>query len=68
MTNVMVSAASQPTLAKSARMGHPLFIMGKEEQTPEKAGPPARPVLTTKVFISQRPSGKLAQKQTRNAL
>jgi RHS repeat-associated protein len=37
----MVSAASRPTLAKNARMGHPLFITGKEEQTPEKAGPPA---------------------------
>jgi len=35
MTNVMVSAASQPTLAKSARMGHPLLIMGKEDKPGE---------------------------------
>jgi hypothetical protein len=34
------SAASQPTLAKNARMGHPHFVMGKKEQSVEKAGPP----------------------------
>ena len=36
----MLSAASRPTLAKNARMGHPRFVRGKEEQSVEKAGPP----------------------------
>src|SRR5208282_400008 len=31
-------AASPPTLAKSARMGHPLSVMGKEIEIP-KGGP-----------------------------
>jgi hypothetical protein len=31
----MVSAASRPTLAKNARMGHPRFRYGKEEQRVE---------------------------------
>src|ERR1035441_2163825 len=29
MTNVMLSAASRPTLAKNARMGHPRSVMEK---------------------------------------
>jgi hypothetical protein len=37
----MLSAASPPTLAKSARMGHPRSDMGKEEQGTEKGRPPA---------------------------
>src|ERR1019366_686327 len=32
MTSIMPSAASRPTLAKNARMGHPRFVMEKEEQ------------------------------------
>ena len=37
-----VSAASQPTLAKSARVGHPRFRYGKGKTSrPRKAGPPA---------------------------
>jgi len=37
----MVSAVSRPTLAKNARMGHPLFVVG-QKQTVLKAGPPAK--------------------------
>jgi len=36
---VMLPAASRPTLAKDARMGHPHFGMGKEEQSMDKGGP-----------------------------
>jgi hypothetical protein len=39
MTSIMLSAASPPTLAKNARMGHPHSISEKEEQSVEKAGP-----------------------------
>jgi len=38
----VVPAALPPTLAKSARMGHPLFDCGRKEQ-PRKAGPSASP-------------------------
>ena len=31
MTLKIVQAASPPTLAKNARMGHPLFLNGKEK-------------------------------------
>jgi hypothetical protein len=42
MTSIMLSAASRPTLAKNARMGHPRSDMGKEEKTVDKGGPPAQ--------------------------
>src|SRR4029077_10837274 len=32
MTSTMLSAASRPTLAKNARMGHPRSDMGKERE------------------------------------
>ncbi len=38
----MLSAASRPTLAKNARMGHPRSDMGKERKTVDKAGPPVQ--------------------------
>ncbi len=34
----MLLAASRPTLAKNARMEHPRFVLGNEEQSVEKAG------------------------------
>ena len=43
-----VPAASQPTLAKSARMGHPLSVMGKEEhQDRERLGHPPVNVVSS---------------------
>src|SRR6202795_3042655 len=41
MASIMLSAASRPTLAKNARMGHPRSDMGKKEKTVGKGGPPA---------------------------
>jgi hypothetical protein len=38
-----VSAASQPTLAKKIRTGHPRSITGNKKLTIKKAAPPARP-------------------------
>jgi len=35
ITTIMLSAASRPTLAKNARMGHPRFVMAKEKQRRE---------------------------------
>ena len=37
----MLSAASPPTLANNARMGHPRSVMEKEKQAVDKGGPPA---------------------------
>src|SRR5271166_3430921 len=34
----MLSAASQPTLAKNARMGHPLFVMGMNKAAWRRIG------------------------------
>src|SRR5260370_4149175 len=42
MASIMLSAASRPTLAKNARMGHPRSDMGKERKTVDKAGPPVQ--------------------------
>jgi hypothetical protein len=38
---LMLAAASPPTLAKSARMGHPRSVMEQEKIDDRKDGPPA---------------------------
>jgi hypothetical protein len=38
MTSVMLPAASRPTLAKNARMGHPRFVMEKEDRPRRRVG------------------------------
>src|SRR6202521_1355866 len=42
MTSTMLSAASWPTLAKNARMGHPRSDTGKERKGYGEGGPPRR--------------------------
>src|SRR5208337_249403 len=49
----MLSAASRPTLAKNARMGHPRFVMGKKQQSVVEAGPPAKSHPT--IFMCSAP-------------
>jgi hypothetical protein len=38
----MLATVSRPTLAKSARMGHPRSVMEQEEIDDSKDGPPAQ--------------------------
>lgn len=38
---IMLAVALRLILAKNARMGHPLPLMGKEKQSAGKPGPPA---------------------------
>src|SRR5216684_723499 len=40
MTSIMLSAASRPTLAKNARMGHPRSDMGRERLLTRVGHPP----------------------------
>jgi RHS repeat-associated protein len=54
MASIMLSAVSRPTLAKTARMGHPRFVMGKEEHSAEKGGPPAEQATYTNSTIRFR--------------
>ena len=54
--NLMVSAASFPALAKSARTGHPQFRNGKGKKHSE-AGPPAKshPIIIIARLLSSEP-------------
>ena len=67
MTSIMLSAASRPTLAKNARMGHPRSDMGKKEKTADEGGPPAKcnptvaAAIAAAVLLGQKIAEALAQ-------
>jgi len=59
----MVSAASHPTLAKNARMGHPHFVLGKEEQRIIQGS--ASPVIVPDLIMSTLLPNPLPQTQVK---